>query len=187
MTRKLATIAVSTRPGRVGIHVARWMQGVAEKHGGFASRFVDLAEVGLPLLDEPHHPRLRKYTHEHTKRWSAIVEAADAFVFVMPEYNHSPSPTLLNALDYVFHEWNYKPAGLVSYGGVSGGLRAAQAVKLTLTTLSVVPITEAVTISFVASQVKDGVFTPNESQVRAAPAMLDALVRWSDALKVLRG
>lgn len=186
MTRKLATVAVSTRPGRVGIHVARWMQGVAEAHGGFDARLVDLAEVALPLYDEPKHPRLRDYQHEHTKRWSAIVDEADAFVFVTPEYNYSPAPSLLNALDYVFHEWGCKPAAFVSYGGISGGLRAVQAAKLTLTTLSVVPITDAVVIPFVANQVKDGTFTPNEAQEKAAPAMLDSLARWSDALKVLR-
>lgn len=186
MSRKLATIAVSTRPGRVGIHVARWMQGVAEAHGGFDSRLVDLAEVNLPIYDEPKHPRLRDYQHEHTRRWSAIVEAADAFVFVTPEYNYGPSPALVNALDYVFHEWGYKPASFVSYGGVSGGLRAVQSTKLTLTTLRIVPLTEAVVVPFVANQVKDGVFTPNEVQEKAAPEMLDALARWSDALKVLR-
>lgn len=186
MTRKLATIAVSTRPGRVGIHLARWMQGVAEKHGGFDARFVDLAEVGLPLLDEPNHPRLRKYEKEHTRRWSAIVDEADAFIFVTPEYNHGPAPTLLNALDFVMHEWACKPAGFVSYGGVSGGLRAVQATKPTLAVLQVVPVPQAVVVPFVANQVKDGVFTPNEIQEQAAPDMLDALVRWSDALKVLR-
>ena len=186
MTRTLATIAVSTRPGRVGVHVARWMQAEAERHGGFDARFVDLAEVALPLYDEPHHPRLRKYQHEHTRRWSAIVDAADAFVFVMPEYNFSPAPSLVNALDFLFHEWGYKPAGLVSYGGVSGGLRAAQSIKLMLTTLKVVPLTEAVVVPFVSNQVKDGAFHANEAQAKAAPEMLDALVRWSDALKVLR-
>ncbi len=186
MSRKLATIAVSTRPGRVGIHVARWMQGVAEAHGGFDSRLVDLAEVNLPIYDEPKHPRLRDYQHEHTRRWSAIVEEADAFVFVTPEYNYGPSPALVNALDYVFSEWGYKPASFVSYGGVSGGLRAVQSTKLTLTTLRVVPLNEAVVVPFVANQVKDGVFTPNEVQEKAAPEMLDALARWSDALKVLR-
>ena len=186
MTRTLATIAVSTRPGRIGIHVARWMQGVAESHGGFDSRLVDLAEVGLPIYDEPKHPRLRDYANEHTRRWSAIVAAADAFVFVCPEYNFSPSPALVNALDYLYHEWGYKPAGFVSYGGISGGLRAVQTTKLMLTSLKMVPLNEAVVIPFVAGQVTDGTFTPNEAQAKAAPEMLDALVRWSDALKVLR-
>lgn len=187
MSRNLAVIAVSTRPGRVGIHVARWMHGVAEQHGGFDARLVDLAEVGLPIYDEPRHPRLREYEHDHTRRWSEIVDAADAFVFVAPEYNYGPAPSLVNALDFVFHEWGYKPAAFVSYGGISGGLRAVQSAKLTLTTLRVVPLNEGVVIPFVHNQVKDGVFTPNEVQEKAAPEALDALVRWSDALKVLRG
>jgi NAD(P)H-dependent FMN reductase len=186
MPRKLAVVAASTRPGRVGIHLARWMHGVAEAHGGFDPRLVDLAELALPIYDEPKHPRLREYVHDHTRRWSALVEEADAFVLVMPEYNYAPTPALLNALDYVFHEWGYKPASFVSYGGISGGLRAVQAIKLPLTSLKVVPLNEAVVVPFVHNQVKDGTFTPNEIQERAAPGMLDALVRWSDALKVLR-
>jgi len=186
MTRKLATVAVSTRPGRVGIHVARWMQSVAEAHGGFESRLVDLAEIALPIYDEPKHPRLRDYQHDHTRRWSAIVDEADAFVFVAPEYNFNVSPALLNALDYLFHEWACKPAAFVSYGGISGGLRAVQAAKLVLTTLSVMPITDAVVIPFVHDQVKDGRFAPNEVQEKAAPALLDSLARWSDALRTLR-
>jgi NAD(P)H-dependent FMN reductase len=187
MSPKLTVISSSTRPGRVGIHVARWVQGVAAAHGGFESRLVDLAEVGLPVYDEPRHPRLRQYEHEHTRRWSAIVEASDAFVFVTPEYNHSPSPALLNALDFVLHEWAYKPAGLVTYGGVSGGLRAAQFSKVTMLTLKLVPILEGVVVPFVAKQVRDGVFTPNEVQEKAVPTMLEELVRWEAALRTLRG
>jgi NAD(P)H-dependent FMN reductase len=186
MALELAIIAASTRPGRVGIAVARWFHAVAEGHPGFNSRLVDLAEVGLPLYDEPRHPRLREYEHEHTRRWSAIVEAADAYVFVMPEYNYSPTPALTTALDFVLHEWAYKPAGLVSYGGVSGGLRAAQAVKVTLSSLRVVPINEAVVVPFVSKQVEGGAFTPNEVQEKAAPALLDELARWAVALRSLR-
>jgi NAD(P)H-dependent FMN reductase len=186
MPLQLAVIAASTRPGRVGIHVARWFQGIAETHPAFESRLVDLAEVALPLYDEPKHPSLRQYQHEHTRRWSAIVDAADAFVFVTPEYNHSPTPALINALDFVFQEWGNKPAGFVSYGGVSGGLRAVQAVKPMFGVLKLVPIPEAVVIPFVAKQVKDGAFAANEAQTRAAPALLDALARWAAALKPLR-
>lgn len=186
MALELAIIAASTRPGRVGIHVARWFHAVAEAHPGFASRLVDLAEVGLPVYDEPRHPRLKQYEKAHTKRWSAIVEAADAYVFVMPEYNYLPTPALINALDFVLHEWAYKPAGFVSYGGVSGGLRAAQTVKVALSSLKVVPIKEAVVVPFVAKQVADGVFAPNEVQEKAAPEMLDELARWATALRPLR-
>ena len=136
MALKLHTIIASTRPGRVGLHVGKWFHEYALKHGGFDATLVDLADFDLPVYDEPHHPRLQKYEREHTKRWAESVRSADAFVFVTPEYNYSPSPSLVNALDYVYLEWNYKPAGFVSYGGVSGGLRAVQVVKLQATALS---------------------------------------------------
>ena len=114
MPQKLAVIIASTRPGRVGVHVGTWFFGVARAHPGFDAQWVDLQEVGLPIFDEPRHPRLRQYEHEHTKRWSAIVDAADAFVLVMPEYNYSPPPALTNALDYLGQEWAYKPVAFVS-------------------------------------------------------------------------
>jgi hypothetical protein len=80
---------------------------------------IDLAEVGLPLLDEPNHPRLQQYSHQHTKDWSAAVSRADAFVLVTPEYNHSFPASLKNALDHLVRDRADKPAGIVSYGGVS--------------------------------------------------------------------
>ena len=184
---KLHIIACSTRPGRVGIGVAKWFEGVAVQHAKFASELVDLATFNLPVYDEPRHPRLQKYEHDHTKKWSASVAAADAFVFVTPEYNFGPPPSLLNALDYVYLEWNYKPAAFVSYGGMSGGIRAVQTEKLTMTTLKMVPIIEAVSIPMVAKQLNEaGQFTPNEAQTDAANAMLNELLRWAEALKPLR-
>ena len=106
----------------------------------------------------------------------------------MPEYNYSTAPALLNALDYLVAEWNYKPVGLVSYGGISGGLRAAQMVKQTVTALKMMPIPEAVTISFVGQAIdKDtGAFKATESHDRMAAAMLDELCRWTASLATLR-
>jgi NAD(P)H-dependent FMN reductase len=148
---RLHVVLSSTRPGRVGATIARWFDDVAVEHGRFDPvEPVDLAEFNLPVYDEPRHPVLQQYEHEHTKRWSVSVAAADAFVFVTPEYNYGPTPALLNALNYVYKEWNYKPAGFVSYGGVSGGIRAVQATKQTLTTLKMVPLVEAVVVQMVA-------------------------------------
>jgi NAD(P)H-dependent FMN reductase len=184
---RLHTVIASTRPGRVGPAVARWFHAVAEGHGGFATELVDLAELRLPVYDEPQHPRLERYEHAHTKAWSRSVRAADAFVFVVPEYNFGPTPALLNALDYLYNEWNYAVAGFVSYGGVSGGLRGVQMAKLTLTTLKIMPIPEQVTVAGVTQQLDAaGAFQPSEQHGRAAVAMLDELKRWSDALAPLR-
>ena len=182
----LAIVVASTRDGRAGLPVAEWFFTRAQAHGKFAAELVDLKQVNLPLLDEPHHPRLQKYQHEHTKRWSALIQRSDAFVFVTPEYNFGPAPALLNALDYVYNEWNYKAAAFVSYGGVSGGLRAVQATKLVVTTLKMVPLVEAVVIPFFAKRIENGVFTSDDVLDKSASVMLDELVRWNDALRVLR-
>ena len=129
MSLKLHTIICSTRPGRGGKAVAEWFHGVAQQHGRFDAQLVDLATFNLPVYDEPLHPRLQKYEHAHTRAWAESVDAADAYVFVTPEYNFSTPPSLMNALNFVYKEWNYKPVAFVSYGGVSGGLRSVQMTK----------------------------------------------------------
>src|SRR4051812_37372435 len=146
---KLLVIVGSTRPGRVGRPIADWFLEQAREHQGFEVELADLAEIDLPLYDEPVHPARGQYTHEHTKDWSAKVASADAFVIVMPEYNHSYNAALKNAIDYLNREWAYKPVGLVSYGGVSGGLRAVQAIKPVLQALRMTPVTDAVTVPMV--------------------------------------
>lgn len=184
----LQIFIVSTREGRKGTAVAKWFEEVARSHGQFDIEMVDLAEVDLPLLNEPDHPRLKHYHHERTKAWSERVSRADAFVFVTPEYNYSTPPSLSNALDYLFHEWAYKPVGFVSYGGISAGLRGVQATKQLITALKMVPIVEAVAIPMFASLLDPttGKFEPTATQTKGGAVMLDELRRWADALKVLR-
>jgi NAD(P)H-dependent FMN reductase len=183
---KLHVILASTRPGRVGEAVAAWFNQFALSHGAFDVRLVDLARMNLPLLDEPNHPRLRKYQHQHTKDWSAVVASADAYVIVTPEYNYGPPPSLLNALNYVYTEWNYKPVGFVSYGGISGGLRSVQMTKQTVTTLKMMPMVEAVAIPFVNQHLEGGAFVAKEFHEKTGREMLDELHRWAGALKPLR-
>ena len=183
---KLSVIIGSTRPGRAGLPIGQWFFEQAKRHGKFEVELVDLKERNLPLLDEPKHPRLGEYEHEHTKAWSSIIKASDAFVFVTPEYNFSIAPALLNAIDYLFHEWAYKPAGIVSYGGISGGMRAAQQLRHPLVTLKVMPIPEAVTITFFQQLMENGAFKGSESLEKSSVTMLDELARWTDALRALR-
>src|SRR5664279_4125806 len=147
----LTVIIVSTRPTRVGLPIGRWFTDVAKAYGHFAVSVADLKEINLPVFDEPKHPRLGEYEHAHTKAWSAIVGAADAFVFVTPEYNYAAPPSLVHAVDYLHREWAYKPAGFVSYGGLAGGTRAVQVAKQVITSLKVMPIPEAVAIPFVTN------------------------------------
>ncbi len=182
----LQVIVASTRPGRIGPVVADWFVRLATQHGGFDVQVSDLAELALPLMDEPHHPRLRRYEHQHTKAWSAAVDAADAFVFVMPEYNFTFTAPLKNAIDYLHGEWAYKPVGFVSYGGISGGLRAVQSIKTVVTTLNMFPLPASVALPFVANSIVDGVLEPSELAVGTAKGMLDELARVGRALKPLR-
>jgi NAD(P)H-dependent FMN reductase len=186
-TPTLMIIIASTRPGRVGLPVAQWFERRARTHGGFAIDLVDLAALNLPFMDEPNHPRLRQYTHQHTKDWSARVAAADAFVFVMPEYNYGFNAPLKNAIDYLQHEWAYKPVGFVSYGGISAGTRAVQMIKQVVTTLKMTPLFEAVSIPFVQQFIDEqGEVEANEIMEIAATALLDELQRMETALRPLR-
>jgi NAD(P)H-dependent FMN reductase len=187
MTLKLHTIIASTRPGRVGPAIAKWFHGQVAEHGQFEPVLVDLAEFKLPLYDEPAHPILQKYEHQHTRNWSASVAAADAYVFVTPEYNYNPPPSLVNALNFVYKEWNYKPVGFVSYGGVSGGLRSVQMAKQLVTTLKMMPMSEGVPIpNFGQFLDADKTFRPNDPIKASVEPMLNELYRWAEALKPMR-
>jgi NAD(P)H-dependent FMN reductase len=159
MKPRLHTVITSTRPGRQGSAVARWFHAVAAEHGGFDASLVDLLDFKPPVFDEPNHPPAQEYRRARTRAWSDSVATADAFVFVTPEYNAGPPQSLLNALDYLYREWNCKPVAFVSYGGVSGGLRAVQMLKQIVTTLEMMPMA-------------DGRFAPNapESQAAGGPA-----------------
>lgn len=183
----LHTLICSTRPGRIGPGVAEWAHGIAKDHGGFEARLIDLASFGLPMFDEPEHPRLGRYVHDHTRAWSASVREADAFLFVLPEYNFAPPGALINALNYLVREWHYKAVGFVSYGGMSGGTRAVQVTKSLLTTLKVVPMLEAVALPFVGQQLEGrGGLDTNPNNTQSATAMLEELLRWTTALQGLR-
>jgi NAD(P)H-dependent FMN reductase len=193
----LRIIIGSTRPGRVGAPVAAWIaeratdhgasDHSASDHGGFDVQVTDLAELNLPMLDEPNHPRLRQYVHQHTKDWSALVDGSDAFIFVTPEYNHGFSAPLKNAIDYLHAEWQHKPAGIVSYGGVAAGTRAMQMLKPVLASVKVVPVVEAVNIPFVHQHLDDDKrFKSSELIDASATAMLDELLRWTESLAPLR-
>lgn len=187
MPLKLHIVIVSTRPGRVGPSVAQWVHDRAQAHGGFEVELVDLASFGLPLYDEPKHPSTRSYEHDHTQKWSASVAAADAFVFVTPEYNYFAPPSFVNAVDYLFHEWRYKAAGIVTYGGPLAGARAAQMEKLLLTSVKVMTVPEGVSIPSVHGLIDEQkVFKAPEFLEPSLKAMLDELVKVAGALKTLR-
>lgn len=182
----LQVVIGSTRPGRVGQPVAEWFSQKARESELFEVEVIDLAEVALPMLDEPDHPRLRRYVHKHTHRWSRIVDRGDAFVLIVPEYNHSYNAATKNAIDFLHQEWKLKPVGFVSYGGVAAGTRAVQALKPVLTAVSMVPVYESVNIPFVQQFLANRRFVPNDVLDAAAAAMLSSLQHWEAALRIKR-
>ena len=184
---KLMIIVGSVREGRVGLPIAEWVNQVALADGRFDIDFADLKEIALPLMDEPNHPRMQQYTQPHTIEWANRVAAADAFIFVFPEYNHSYSPAIKNALDYLNSEWNRKPVGFVNWGGNSGGTRAQVALKPVVDALGMVQTKGHIEINFPWAQLSDnGEFQPNEQQSDVLKAQLDEILKLGEALKPLR-
>lgn len=187
MKYQLKIIIGSTRPTRKGPIVADWFLKIAKQHPDFEVELLDLKEIDLPLMDEPNHPRVQKYINAHTKKWSKTIDSADAFVIVTPEYNFGYPATLKNALDYLSVEWSDKPMGFVSYGGISGGTRAVQELKLPVTALGMMPIPQAVNIPFFTQFINDNdVFEANETLEKSANVMLAKLQEWAKALKNMR-
>lgn len=187
MSFKLCIVVCSTRPGRVGDKLGAWFMDCARADTRFTVDLADLASINLPMHDEPNHPRLKLYVHEHTRAWSLRADAADAFVFILPEYNYAPPPAFINALDFLSEEWAYKPAGFVSYGGISGGLRAVQIARTMLTGVKGIPVFEGVVVPLVASRISsEGRFVSQPVQEQAAIALLDEIARLSGVLRHLR-
>jgi NAD(P)H-dependent FMN reductase len=183
----LKIITASTRPGRRGILVSQWVIDMVRSNPAFHVEHLDLAEINLPFMDEPHHPRFRNYTKQHTKDWSRTISEADAFIIVTPEYNYGFTAPLKNAIDFLSVEWAYKVAGIVSYGGIAGGTRAVQMLKLVLTTLKITTVTESLPIPFFESYIKEGVFVSSDLLNNGLNAMILEMIRVEKGLRLIRG
>ena len=182
---RIGVILGSTRPGRNGKGVADWVIEKTACRPGATYELVDLADYPLPLLDEPAPASMQQYTKEHTKRWAAKVAEFDGFVFVSPEYNHSTSAVLKNALDFLNVEWNDKAAALVTYGSV-GGARAAEHLRAILSELQVAHVRQQMTFSLFTDFTDFTTFTPGPQHDDFLPLMLDQLEAWAGALRTLR-
>lgn len=183
---RIAILVGSTRPGRKADAVARWVQGIAGKHGEAQFELVDLEDYNLPLLDEAVPPSLGKYAQPHTKAWAAKIASFDAFVFVTPEYNHGIPGALKNAIDFLFKEWNHKAAGFVGYGS-AGGVRAVEQLRQVMGELMVADVRAQVMLSLYTDFENFTTFKPAPQHEAALNAMLDQLIAWGGALKPLRG
>jgi NAD(P)H-dependent FMN reductase len=181
----IAIVTGSTRPGRHNEAVARWFHGLAKTRKDASYELVDIADYNLPLLDEPMPPSLGKYTHEHTKKWARKIASFDGYVFVTPEYNHSTSAALKNAIDYLFTEWNDKAAGFVAYGG-AGGARAIEHLRGIVAELKIATVRATVMLSLFTDFENFTTFKPDARHDQEVHAMLDQLAAWAAALKTVR-
>jgi NAD(P)H-dependent FMN reductase len=182
---KIAIIIGSTRPGRKAEVVARWAYDIARKRKDAEFELVDIADFNLPLLDEPIPAMFGQYSHDHTRAWSAKIASFDGYVFVTPEYNHSTSAALKNAIDFLYHEWNNKAAGFIAYGGTTGA-RAVENLRLVMAELQVATVRAQVGLSLFTDFENFTVFKPAETQQKNVNGMLDQVIAWSGALKPLR-
>jgi NAD(P)H-dependent FMN reductase len=182
---KIAIILGSTRPGRNGEAVAKWVHEVAYERTDAEFELVDIKDFNLPLLDEPMPPIMGQYSKPHTKAWAAKIGSFDAYVFVTPEYNHGTSGALKNAIDFLFAEWNNKAAGFVSYGGASGA-RAVEQLRLNLAEVQMATVRNQVLLSMYTDFENFSVFKPGPTKEQSLNEMLDQLIAWGSALKTLR-
>ena len=184
MTR-IAIIVGSTRPGRNGTAVAAWVHQHAKSRPGAEYELVDIEHFDLPLLDEPVPASMGMYSQDHTKKWAATIDSFDGFVFVTPEYNHSPSGALKNAIDFIYGEWNNKAAGFVGYGSV-GAVRAVEQLRLIAAELQVATVRAQVALNLATDFENYSVFTPAASHEATLATMLDQLESWTKALEGVR-
>ncbi len=185
MVIKIAIILGSTRPGRNGEAVARWVYEIAKKRIDAEFEFVDIKDFNLPLLDEPVPPSQGQYSKEHTKRWSDKIDSFDGYIFVTAEYNHGIPGALKNAIDFLYQEWNNKAAGFVSYGS-AGGVRSVEHLRLVMAELQIADVRAQVTLSLFTDFENFTKFKPAGFQEQYVNTLLDQVIAWGRALKFLR-
>jgi NAD(P)H-dependent FMN reductase len=183
----IGIIAGSTRPGRFGIQPATWVHDVAQRNDGAGFELVDLQEIGLPLLDEANPPAMHQYEHEHTRRWAERVANLDGFIFVTAEYNHSIPGALKNAIDFVFREWNYKPASIVSYGSAAGGARAAEHLRGVLGEVKIYDLRDQLLLNNYWDRLDDqGDYQFSDEEVEQVETIIAETVFWAEQMAPIR-
>jgi NAD(P)H-dependent FMN reductase len=182
---KIAIILGSTRPGRNGEAVARWVLEQASSRTDAQFELVDLRDHPLPHLDEAVPASMGMYAQPHTKAWAATIAGYDGFVFVTPEYNHGTTGVLKNAIDYLYAEWTNKAAGFVSYGS-AGGARAVEQLRLVMGELQIADVRQQVQFSLFHDFESFSTFVPGPQHAAMAAVLFDQVVAWAEALQPLR-
>jgi NAD(P)H-dependent FMN reductase len=182
---KIGIIFGSTRPGRNGEQVAHWVLQHAQQRTDATYELIDLAEVGLPLLDEAMPLSMGQYADEHTRAWAKTIASFDGFVIVTPEYNHGIPAALKNALDYPYAEWNNKAVGFVGYG-THGAARAVEHLRGVAGELQMADVRAQVSFTLATDFEFYSVFKPGDHHLPVLTQLLDQLTAWSTALAPLR-
>lgn len=183
----IGIIVGSTRPGRFGIQPGNWLFDLAQKRGNANFELIDLEEVGLPFLDEAIPPAMHQYEHEHTKQWAARIGALDGFIFVTAEYNHSIPGALKNAIDFIYQEWNYKPASFVSYGSGAGGSRSVEHLRGVMGEIRVFDLREQLLLADYYNRLNDqGEYQFTDEEVQQAHTIIDDTVFWAEQMASAR-
>jgi NAD(P)H-dependent FMN reductase len=182
---RIGIVLGSTRPNRSGEAVAQWVYDTAAAREDAQFELVDLRDFPLPLYDEPVPPAMGQYQNEHTKQWAAKIASFDGFVFVTPEYNHSTTGVLKNAIDYLFAEWNNKAVGFVSYGS-AGGVRAVEHLRVIAGELQMADVRQQVVLPLSTEFENYSVFKPTDRQLAPLNTMFDQVIAWTNALASLR-
>lgn len=182
----IGIIIGSTRPGRQGEKVARWVHEKAQRRTGVQYDVIDLLDFDLPVLDEAIPASMGKYEHAHTKAWAEKIDGYDGFIFVTPEYNHTTSGALKNAIDYLYAEWNNKAAAFVSYGAAASGMRAVEHLRQIAGELQLADVRQQLAFSLFTDFENWDKFVPGPQHDQQLGTMLDQLESWSEALQSVR-
>lgn len=184
---RIGIITGSVRPGRFNIQPAQWIFKLTQQRTDIDVELIDLAELNLPFMDEPHMAVEQRYVHDHTNAWSEQINALDGFIIVTPEYNHSISPVLKNAIDYLYQEWNFKPVAFLSYGSQAGGARATEHLRQIAGELKMYDLREQMLLpSYWEHQNEQGEYQFNERHEKNANEMLTSLIFWAQQMKSAR-
>lgn len=186
---KIAVILGSTRKIRRGERVAKWLMPQLEKTGGATFELLDLLDYPLPFYDEDNSPEGldHPYSDPIAAKWAAKIAEADGFIFIVSEYNHGPTAVLKNAIDYVYREWNKKPAAFISYApGAAAGIRAVEQLRLNCVELQMAPLREALHIDHVLDTIDEGGNQLKGHYSDKLTATINELLWWTEALKTAR-
>lgn len=187
----LKIIVGSTREGRFADQAATWIADMAKENKELDVEILDLREYDMPFFDSPMNPSYKSepYPHESVEKWTAKIKEGDAFIVVTPEYNHSTSGVVKNALDWVYKEWNDKVIGFVGYGSV-GGARAVEQLRLIAIELQMAPVRQGVHFlgnEYFPIAMGDRDFKPMfEKHEGEAKTLLEQIAKWGKALKSVR-